>query len=248
MSEPSICDYSDFDYKTEFWTKSNRNYENKLEHSVIRGLLKVYCKNKSSILDAGCGFGRLFKTYQPFFKTYCLVDYAQNLLDQAKEELDTTKNILFYKQSLYELHLPQQVDTILSVRTLHHLNDTTTLFNRFNKQLKLNGHLILDIPNHYHIKNRLKYPFKPKKDSVALSKTFFNYNPDFIIQSLTAHGFTLITKKQVGLFRLPLIKSVFPATFLITVEKCINLLFCWFNIAPSVYVIVKKTVDKYVDN
>ena len=62
----NICDYSDYDYKTSF-ESINRQYEHELELSVLKHIFKTHCSNYASILDAGCGFGRLFESYQPYF-------------------------------------------------------------------------------------------------------------------------------------------------------------------------------------
>ena len=49
MGEVTICDYSDYDYKSEFWTNQNRQYEHLLELDVINRLLKQYVHQKRSI-------------------------------------------------------------------------------------------------------------------------------------------------------------------------------------------------------
>ena len=42
MSELKVCDYSDYDYKTEFWSNGNRQYEHELELSIVNQLLRTY--------------------------------------------------------------------------------------------------------------------------------------------------------------------------------------------------------------
>ena len=64
MTQSSICDYSDYDYKSEFWANQNRDYEHQLEESVVKTLLKKNASQCRSICDAGCGFGRLFNSYK----------------------------------------------------------------------------------------------------------------------------------------------------------------------------------------
>ena len=247
----SICDYSDYDYKQSFWDNANRQYEHGLETAVLTRIFKRFCKNKTSIIDAGCGFGRLFNTYQPFFNVFTLIDYAQNLLDQAKEAIDSSLNITFYQQSLYELSVPNS-DVILSIRTLHHLNDMDRLFSQFNQTLTADGILILDIPNKTHIKNRLKQLLKGRaimnNAPIKLANNFFNYHPKAVIHHLTKSGFTVLSRYQVGLFRIALLKKIIPTKILIFVENYMDKLFGIFNYAPSVYIVAKKTVDNSVDN
>ena len=121
MSELKVCDYSDYDYKTEFWSNGNRQYEHELELSIVNQLLRTYGKSYDSILDAGCGFGRLAPAYQLLYKDCHLVDYAENLLREAKASLKPQTKFKFYQQSLYDLNINSNVNAIISIRTLHHL-------------------------------------------------------------------------------------------------------------------------------
>ena len=92
-----------------------------------------------------------------------MVDFAQNLLKQANDQLKPKEKFKYYKQSLYELTIDNPVDALISIRTLHHLNDVTTLFKRYHEVLNNNGVLILDIPNYYHLKNKLIKNNRKKK-------------------------------------------------------------------------------------
>ena len=40
------CDYAGYDYKTEFWVKANRKYEDSLEKKTIQRLLGPALKEK----------------------------------------------------------------------------------------------------------------------------------------------------------------------------------------------------------
>ena len=172
MKDATICDYSDYDYNAEFWINQNRQYEHKLELKVVNQLLQKYAKGTINICDAGCGFGRLFKAYENLFNCFYLVDYAKNLLDQAQERLKDHQNINYHQSSLYDLQLPAKMDAIISIRTLHHLNDVDQLFSVFYRLLDDKGILILDIPNHYHIKNLIKNPFKPKQNNIIHNRFY----------------------------------------------------------------------------
>lgn len=240
MSNVCICDYSDYDYESEFWAKENRKYEHQLEFKLVNHLLKKYAKNKKSICDAGCGFGRLFRCYEALFTEYHLVDYATNLLTQAKEKCGKNNKTYFYKQSLYELKINKRVDAIISIRTLHHLENVDDLIKNFYNNLNDDGCLILDIPNHYHIKNKIKRPFSIKKDKIKIGTAYYNYNPEFIIEKIQDYGFNIVKKYQVGLFRIGFIKQIFPPSLLISLELMINTILRSFNIGPSVYIVAKK--------
>jgi 2-polyprenyl-3-methyl-5-hydroxy-6-metoxy-1,4-benzoquinol methylase len=169
-----------------------------------------------------------------------LVDYAENLLTQAKKSLGTPKNIHFYKQNLYELKIKEKADVIISIRTLHHLEDVEQLINKLHENLNEGGYLILDIPNHYHVKNKIKRPFLIKKSKIKISEGYYNYNPEYIIEKIKNYGFNIVDKHQVGLFRIGFIKHIFPPSMLISIELILNIFLSSFNIGPSVYVVAKK--------
>ena len=240
MNDIGICDYSDYDYKTDFWENANRKYEHQLEQKMVAKLLKSYVTTFNSILDAGCGFGRMAASYQDLFSKCHMVDFAQNLLKQADEQLKPKEKFRYYKQSLYELNIDQPVDAVISIRTLHHLSDVSTLFKRYNEALNNNGVLILDIPNYYHLKNKLIKKNKKKEDMLKLSENFYNYNPQFIVEKLKETGFNILSFRQLGLFRVNLLKKYLPASLLVNTELFLNNFIKHTHIAPSVYVIAKK--------
>ena len=240
MNDIGICDYSDYDYKTDFWDNANRKYEHHLEIKMVSELLKTYADSFNTILDAGCGFGRMAPSYQSQFSQCHMVDFAENLLNQANEQLEPKEKFKYYKQSLYELHLEESVDAIISIRTLHHLNEVNTLFKKYYETLHKNGILILDIPNYFHLKNKLFKKNKKKEDMIELSKNFYNYNPQFIIEKLKKTGFNILSFRQLGLFRINLLKKYIPARLLVNTELFLNKFIKHTHIAPSVYVIAKK--------
>lgn len=240
MTQSTLCDYSDYDYNAKFWVNQNREYEHQLECYIVNKLLKKHASQGTSILDAGCGFGRLFTTYQSLFSEYFLVDYANNLLQQAESSIGNIDDIHFFQQSLYELKLPKQVSAIISIRTLHHLNNLPTLFQRFYEHLSNDGVMIIDIPNYYHLKNRFKFPFSSRQPMTELSPMFYNYDPKYVIQELSNAGFQILEQSPVGLFRIGIIKRVFPATWLRSIETIITIFLKRYHISPSIYVVAKK--------
>lgn len=248
----TICDYSNYDYKKEFWANNHREYEHTIESKTIDALLHKYGKDTHTLLDAGCGFGRLYPAYDKHCHHAILVDYAENLLNQAKGTIQSNK-VTFLKQSLYELDLDETVDVILSIRTLHHLNDVTQLFNQFNQALSLHGKLILDIPNKLHLKNRWHHFLRGSRHRLfnesdhKLSDNFYNYHPKRMINELDRHGFTVIDIVNVGLFRVKWMKRLIPMNALIWIESMLTKWIKWTQIAPSIYIVAEKCVDNYVD-
>ena len=69
MSDVNLCDYSDYNYKESFWGNGERLYEHLIECSTLNKIYQKHCLDKTSIIDAGCGYGRLFETYSNFFSS-----------------------------------------------------------------------------------------------------------------------------------------------------------------------------------
>ena len=61
-----------------------------------------------------------------------MVDYAENLLREAKASLKPQTKFKFYQQSLYDLNINSNVNAIISIRTLHHLNNVDPLFKNYH--------------------------------------------------------------------------------------------------------------------
>ena len=199
---------------------------------MVNTLLSKHADKKDTIMDAGCGFGRLYPSYNEIFSNYILVDYAQNLLEEAKQSLGTTQNITYIQQSLYDLETKKKVDAIISIRTLHHLHDIGSLFQRFYNSLNESGILILDIPNYYHIKNRIKSPFMKRIPKVKQSENFYNYDPNYIIKHLEEYGFSVIDQRCLGLFRSQIIKKLVSPKLLVGIETYVNRWIKWITITP----------------
>ena len=79
----TLSDYTGYDYRKDFWQRSDRRYEDLLERDTIARFLDRYLPENASLMDLGCGFGRLTPVYVQRATSIVLFDYAQNLLDQA---------------------------------------------------------------------------------------------------------------------------------------------------------------------
>ena len=74
----------------------------------------------------------------------------------------------------------------------------------------------------YHLKNKLKQPFSKRQAMRQLSETFYNYDPNYIIEKLNQSGFNIMGYRQVGLFRIKLLKKIIPANALVNMELFLN--------------------------
>ena len=102
------------------------------------------------------------------------------------------------------------------------------------------------------IKNRLKYLLNRTKlynsDPMKLSDNFYNYHPQVVIKELEKAGFVIKQQIPVGLFRVSIIKKIIPAKVLIFIEKWGSMIISKSFMAPNIYIVAQKIVDKAVDN
>ena len=237
----NIADYHNFDYKNIFWTK-NRLYEHCVDVLTLQKLLRRYSKSHEHFLDAGCGYGRLSQVYVHQYQNVNMFDYAQNLLDQAKKSLSEHQNIVFKKGDLYNLpYTTGQFDTIISIRTLHHITNCQAFFSQISKTLKKGGVFIFDVPNKLHLLNRLKAIFLPNLkniyslDQLKLNDHYVNHHPQTIETLCKTLGLKIISKKNTNLFRNRLLKTVFPQKYLAKLDVFLQDYFTNKNFSPSIY-------------
>ena len=126
-------------------------------------------KPNSSILDVGCGNGRLLLGLPKDIK-YTGLDISKSLLDEAQRahpehkfiETDITKEVIWK-------HLPQY-DYIFSIAVFHHLpteKDQLFVLDQIKKHLKPKGKVLITVWNlwqpkylkfHFDLKTKLQNP------------------------------------------------------------------------------------------
>ena len=244
--EPNISDYKGYDYKTDYWVKENRSYENTCEQNTIKRLINR-CKNKETIVDIGCGFGRLFPSYHPYTTHQILIDYAQHLLDQAKKELQHTDNTTFIQGNMYDIPLEKEsVDIALTIRTLHHITDTERFFKELHRILKDNGYAIIEIPNKRNLLTIIRFlcgksKFNPfDKKTYHHGNTFVNFHPTTIYSQLNYAGFSRIKTLNTNFFRHPRIKQLIPHSILVNLDVMLQKSISFLNLSPSIILLLQK--------
>ena len=131
-------------------------------------LLKKYFDQKKSVLDIGCGNGRLSNFFK--YKTYTGIDISKNLIELAKKEYES-KNTHFEVGNFQDLPSStnkRKFDTIVSIAVFHHLPSTSgrkKALLQVQKALKNDGIFIFSIWNLLHAK---KYA-KPRKKALLFS-------------------------------------------------------------------------------
>ncbi len=246
--------YDTYDYPS-YW--EGREYEHNSEIIAIKSFLEKIPKIRT-ILEIGCGYGRLTPSYLFRAKKVILCDPSAKLLKIAREKNPENSNIVYFQANLHNLVgkiRGNSVDLAIMVRVIHHIEDIDKTFQTISKFVRKGGYLILEFANKSHGKATLKELFKgnltfpldifPKDISSLKSKRkkalpFINYHPDIIIHSLQNSGFEIIAKRSVSNIRSPKIKKLLPLSTLLSLEKILQEPLSYFYFGPSIFLLARK--------
>lgn len=135
-------------------------------------------KPNTTILDLGCGNGRLLTFLEPHLKKnnikYIGIDISQGLLDHAKK---LHPNHTFIRGSQVSIPLEDEsIDQVWSIAAFHHLPSRNTriqALQEMHRILKPKGHLIMTNWNLF----QKKYRPQLKQAIFRSIKTFGSYSP-----------------------------------------------------------------------
>jgi SAM-dependent methyltransferase len=243
----TLSDYTGYDYRKDFWQRSDRRYEDLLERDTITRFLDHYLPENASLMDLGCGFGRLTPVYAQRAVSVVLFDYAQNLLDQAKETWGASSHIRFVQGDARVMAgvEAQSLDLVMSVRTLHHLPDYGRVFAQVYRVLAPRGVFVFEIPNKRHILNVIRFFLGKQKnpftaEPLQLGDAFFNYHPCEVLAALDSAGFDVVEKVSLSFFRIALLKRFISPSVLVKMDRGLQLVLGWAWVTPSLYCVAKK--------
>lgn len=133
-----------------------------------------YMKDGWSVLDLGCGNGRLINSLAEKKVDYLGIDSSDRLVKIAREKFPKNK---FEMMNMESLSLPDdKFDAVFSIASLHHLPNRKLrleALSEANRVLKENGHLFITVWNLWQPKYR-KYIWKNLSNMVfKRSKTHF---------------------------------------------------------------------------
>ena len=93
-----------------------------------------------SVLDAGCGGGRVTRKLLELTPNVIAVDADPNMVEKARESLPESVAVLH--QDLLELDVDEKVDVVFSCAVFHWITDHDRLFERLHAALKPGGRLV----------------------------------------------------------------------------------------------------------
>ena len=242
-----ICDYSDTDYKRDFWGKGGRDYEDMVERLALRRLLP---DSIGRFLDLGGGFGRLMDEYAPRCTSAVLVDYAPNLVEQARQRADELhlSNVSVFRGDLYDLSfLESTFDGCMMVRVLHHVESVDALLGQVRNKLEPGGFFILEYANKRNLLEIARWlvgrsglrPFR-REPGRRGQGVYFNFHPRWVEDRLRANGFAVERVLMASVFRNAVLKRVFGARFLARMEGMIQGPLGRLRLSPSVFVLARR--------
>lgn len=246
--------YDNYDYPT-YW--KGREYEHSSEFLAIKEMLLKIPKVDRSI-EIGAGFGRLLPSYQFRVKRIVLSDPSAKLISKARNKYSDNSRVEFIQSTLNNLKNTKRAksfDLCVMIRVLHHIEDIDKAFKDISNLLKEKGYLILEFPNKSHLKASFRKIFKgdftyplnifpldirSKKNIKNNTLPFINFHPDQIIEKLESSGFDIIETRSVSNIRSTFMKKFFPLSFLLDLEKLLQIPLSKLHFGPSFFVLARK--------
>lgn len=239
QTSAQICDYEGSDYRTRFWESADRAYEDAAERIALTRLLPPQGER---LIEIGAGFGRLADLYTGY-RQVILLDYAKSQLRQAQERLGRDDRFVYVAANLYNLPLADSaLDTVVTVRVLHHVQDLRAAFREIERILKPKGTYVLEYANKRHLKAVLRYLLRRQRESpfslapyefVALN---YNFHPTYMEGRLREAGFAIERELAVSTFRLPLFKRLLSPTTLAALDGLLQRPTAPLKLAPSIFI------------
>jgi 2-polyprenyl-3-methyl-5-hydroxy-6-metoxy-1,4-benzoquinol methylase len=224
-----------------YWNQSEQYVLN----YVKRKIRTKTPKTSSSMLDAGCGQGRLIFEFQHFFETIHAIEPDVKRLEQAKEKVRSSKltaQVSFEAISIEELGEDQKFDMILCSHIIQHVHtdQLVIIFEKFKNVLKDNGLLVIltchsGKKHDYYIK---QWPENSKVLQEVISKEEFNRLTMNKMGILPHHYFSMrnliqmledVNLKEIKTMSFHIMENLYGIDHFINRDKFINTFPCLKN-------------------
>jgi SAM-dependent methyltransferase/predicted RNA-binding Zn-ribbon protein involved in translation (DUF1610 family) len=209
-SQPPICNYEGSSYRTEFWERGGRDYEDRAERIALRRLLPT---GGERLLEVGAGFGRLTDEYH-MYRQVVLLDYAISNLQDAQARLGRSERYLYVAGDAYHLPFRDGVfDGATMIRVIHHMANVTAVLEQIRRVLAPDATFILEHANKRNLKAIARYLIGRQRWSpydcapVEFVELNFDFHPDYISTELSNTGFVIERRIPVSFFRLRALKQ-----------------------------------------
>jgi len=241
-------DYENYDYR-EFWEDDKRAYEDASERLALAKLFKAV-KKSGTIIDIGCGYGRLFNEYREY-DTVIMMDYSLNnlintrntVLDYLKQDSVQFGKVHFVAADAQNIPFKNDIiDAAISVRIVHHLASPEKFISETGRILKNNGLFILEFANKRNLKNIFKFLFGKLKQSpfsrepYMIGETIQDNHPSVIVDSFKKSNFKIAKIISVSNLRVGFLKRKLKPGNLLRLENIFQGLFSLLMPGPSIFI------------
>ncbi|MSP11397.1 MAG: class I SAM-dependent methyltransferase [Chloroflexi bacterium] len=247
-----ICNYEGSTYRNDFWEGQGREYEDLAERIALDALLPGHGQR---IAEIGAGFGRLLDMYLGY-ETVVLADYAHSMLAQARQDLIDAgqeslllspapgkyPRVVLVAADVYNLPFAgAALDSVTTIRMLHHLKDLSAAFAQIARALRPGGTYVLEYANKRNLKNILRFALKRSRANPfdLAPHEFVPLNIDFhprdIEGRLQHAGFRTGPQRAVSYFRLPALKRRLSPRLLARLDGWLQVPGAPLRLTPSVF-------------
>ena len=104
----------------------------------------IYDKTSTHLMDFGSGTGLLTAKIAPYVKKITTIDISPSMNEQLRSKKDSFPcELAMLELDLSSTELDETFDDIISSMTIHHVEDTLALFQKFHRLLNSGGTIAL---------------------------------------------------------------------------------------------------------
>ena len=119
-----------------------RDYMNKWDGDVFLEMLGI--DRVKSVLEIGCGTGRLAMRVAPFVRSFCGVDISPKTIDTARGHL-SFDNVRLICADFTRYQFDERFDIIYSSLTFMHISEKAEAIRKVSELLNVGGRFVLSI-------------------------------------------------------------------------------------------------------
>ncbi len=194
------------------------------------------------LIDIGAGAGRLGGLYLDYDEIV-LMDYARSTLLEARQRWGRDPRFKFVAADVYRLpFVDAAFDAVVMVRVMHHLVDVSTALGQIAAVLRSGGTFVVEFANKRNLKSMLRYTLRRQawspyeREPVEFVELNFDFHPRWMQERIEQAGFEIRSRRSVSFFRLGLLKRLFGAKALASIEGALQRPLAPLAISPSQFV------------
>ncbi|MCX5704349.1 MAG: methyltransferase domain-containing protein [Candidatus Omnitrophica bacterium] len=114
-----------------------------------------FIPDSSTILDFGCGDGRVTKDILTRAKKVVAIDISEKAIEVAKK-FNNHPNIKYINTTIEDFSSEEKFDAVIMFEIIEHIYDPKSIFHKAKNLLKEDGVIILSTPNFLRLTRRVK--------------------------------------------------------------------------------------------